>query len=99
MDNEILIYAFRYAFGRMTHAPAVVARNIRALMPSMTKTDKMLWIARIEEAAQDRPVGWEWDHEVWAELYADLWKSVGVDNHKPLSTYKMTRADQHESNP
>lgn len=74
MDNEILIYAFRYALGRSTYATGTVQRAINENWNSMESHERQLIQREILEAKERDGLGMkEIDAPGWLailELYA-----------------------------
>lgn len=64
VEREILIFAMRYALGRMTFAPTIVIENIKNNIRSFTQNDIKLLIRDIE---QQEPFGYgmKCDEETW----------------------------------
>lgn len=62
VDRDILFYAFRYALGRRSYAPAVVVDNIKANIRNISKGDIKAYIREISECDD---LGDEMDVRFW----------------------------------
>jgi hypothetical protein len=71
-DEDILIYAFRYALGRMTYAVSTVANEIKRRAADLSPKAKALIVKEITEAESDNRLGMKMDAEYWREVRALL---------------------------
>lgn len=62
VDREILIFAFRYALGRMTYAPYTVMDNIKTNIKDISTEDIELYLKEINECNN---YGMEMDSQCW----------------------------------
>lgn len=62
VKHDILIYAFRYALGRMTYAPVSVMDAIKDNLSELKDDDIHLYIKEIEECEN---YGMEMDKKEW----------------------------------
>ena len=67
VDREILMYAMRYALGRMTFAPMTVVENIKHNIDLFTKGSLETMIREIEEQESygRQALGMNCDIETW----------------------------------
>ena len=71
VERDILIYATRYALGRMTFAGATVLENIQHNIDLFSANDLKLLIRDIDEQ-KNYGYGMECDEELWLGLRAYL---------------------------
>ena len=64
VSKDILIFAMRYALGRMTFAPTIVIENIKSNMLNFTPNEIDIMIKDIEYQA-GFGYGHECDEELW----------------------------------
>jgi len=67
-DRLILIAAFRYALGRASYMPAVVAEQIAASWNDMTEYDRKLFHGEIREAIDRGCAGMSCDVATWQRI-------------------------------
>ena len=67
VSKDILIFAMRYALGRMTFAPTIVIENIKSNMLNFTPNEIDIMIKDIEYQA-----GFGYGHECDEELWLDF---------------------------
>ena len=67
-DRLILIAAFRYALGRMTYMPSVVAGAIESCWPELTEHDRRLIRNEINEAIERGHIGMQCDAATWGRV-------------------------------
>ena len=67
-DRLILISAFRYALGRATYMPGVVAAEIKRQWPNLSESDRGLFRREIKEAIDRGMAGMECDVATWEGL-------------------------------
>lgn len=67
-DRLILIAAFRYALGRMTYMPSVVAGAIESCWPELTGHDRRLFKNEISKAIELGHVGMQCDAATWGRI-------------------------------
>lgn len=67
-DRLILIAAFRYALGRMTYMPSVVAGAIESCWPELTEHDRRLIKNEINEAIERGHIGMQCDAATWCRV-------------------------------
>lgn len=67
VDREILMYAMRYALGRMTFAPMTVVENIKHNIDLFSEGDLEIFIRDIEEQESygRQALGMNCDVETW----------------------------------
>jgi hypothetical protein len=65
MSSSILIYAFRYALGRMTYAVSEVADALIENKDIFSESHKELICREIREAIADNCAGHDCDVETW----------------------------------
>ena len=72
-SREMLIYAFRYALGRMSAAPSTMIFIIGANLKSISNEDLKLFIREINEADDNNMLGMEdIDKPMWLRLKDEL---------------------------
>lgn len=76
-ERTIVVFAFRYALGRRTYAPSLVAGYITEHLDSFTETDRRQMAEEIEDAERDALLGDAGDAAVWLELKDRLMKREG----------------------
>ena len=69
-DRLILIAAFRYALGRCSYMPSVVAGAITQCWPSLTEHDQRLIRREIAEAIERGHAGMSCDVATWRRILA-----------------------------
>ena len=79
-DRLILIAAFRYALGRMTYMPSVVAGAIESCWPELTEHDRKLFQNEINEAIEWGHVGMQCDAATWGRIL----ELGGNDDKRPV---------------
>ena len=68
-DFSIVVFcAFRYALGRMTYMPSIVAEFIQTNIKDIKTSDIRLMIKEIEEANEDNLLGMDFDVRMWLRL-------------------------------
>ena len=70
--ETLLIYAQRYAIGRMTYAPTEVATLVRKYMPYATTGALNILIQDIEQQADVDMLGDVCDVKTWLDLLNEL---------------------------
>lgn len=73
-DEHILHFALRYALGRKTGAPAIVADAVRENMERLRPSTKLQMRREIEDALDCGLAGDNCDLMVWRQLAEDLKK-------------------------
>ena len=68
VHRDILVYAMRYALGRMSYAPMIVVENIKRNIDFFTPHQIELLIKDIEELKNFGGYGTEYNKIVWAEF-------------------------------
>ena len=68
VERDILVYAMRYALGRMSYAPTTVVDNIKRNIDFFTPHQIELLIKDIEEQKDFGGYGMEYDKKVWMEF-------------------------------
>lgn len=91
MNEMILFCAFRYALGRRTSAPSLVAEEIMKNMGSISAYGKRQMIKEIEDA---QFLGDECDKMVWLSLKDALMKAVNMKE----KYYALFSCDAHKAN-
>lgn len=61
-DRNILLFAFRYALGRMSYAPGMVMNAIKDNIENISSNDIRQYIAEIEECSE---CGMTFDKTAW----------------------------------
>ena len=69
-DRLILIAAFRYALGRMSYMPSVVAGVLTQCWPDLTEHDQRLIRREIAEAIERGHAGMSCDVATWRRVLA-----------------------------
>ena len=69
-DRLILIAAFRYALGRMSYMPSVVAGVITQCWSSLTEHDQRLIAREITDAIERGHAGMDCDVATWRRVLA-----------------------------
>ena len=90
MNEMILFCAFRYALGRRTSAPSLVAEEIMKNMGSISAYGKRQMIKEIEDA---QSLGDECDKMVWLSLKDALMKAVNMKE----KYYVLFSCDAHKA--
>ena len=91
VDREMMIFAFRYALGRMTYAPSTVVDNIKANIDKISTGDIQLYIKEIKEFKQ---YGMEMDKKHWLNFVDYLQKELFKREGKfPDVLYKIKEGD------
>lgn len=68
VESSILVFAMRYAMGRQTFAPKIVADNIIANLTLFSCEELELIIRDIDEYDKQFSFGMEYDREMWLIL-------------------------------
>lgn len=76
-ERTIVVFAFRYALGRRTYAPSLVAGYITEHLDSFTEHELNQMADEIEDAERDGLLGDACDAAVWLELKDRLLKREG----------------------
>ena len=63
-----LLFAFRYALGRMSTAPSYVVRDLKRNWNNFDETHKKLIKEEIKEAMKENRAGMSCDIENWNEI-------------------------------
>jgi hypothetical protein len=66
--HDILICAFRYAIGRCTYTPSIVAETITDEWPDLSKENRRLIQSEIRYAIERNRAGMDCDVEIWEEI-------------------------------
>lgn len=90
MNEMILFCAFRYALGRRTSAPSLVAEEIMKNMDSISAYGKRQMIKEIGEALS---LGDECDKMVWLSLKDALMKAINMKE----KYYALFSCDAHKA--
>ena len=90
MNEMILFCAFRYALGRRTSAPSLVAEEIMKNMGSISAYGKRQMIKEIEDA---QFLGDECDKMVWLSLKDALMKAINMKE----KYYALFSCDAHKA--
>ena len=69
-DRLILIAAFRYALGRCSYMPSVVAEALAQCWPDLTEHDQRLIKREIAEAIERGHAGMDCDVATWRRVLA-----------------------------
>ena len=67
-QREILLYAFRYALGRMTYSTMTMQHAITEAWPLLNDGTKALIKREIRQANEDDMIGMECDRQGWLKL-------------------------------
>mgnify|MGYP003615389161 CR=1 FL=1 len=70
--QQFIIYAERYAIGRMTYVPSEVNNIIRKYLPRITNNTLGVLIQDIESEAYRDMLGMDFDTKMWLVLLAVL---------------------------
>lgn len=65
VDRDILFFAFRYALGRSSYAPASITENIKHNIDNLSDGDLRAYIREIEECGN---LGHDMDIRHWNEF-------------------------------
>lgn len=76
IEPAVLVYAFRYALGRMTYAPSDVQAAILGNLHMIPVNDKLLYIREVEEALNRQAAGMDHDAAGWASFAARVRASL-----------------------
>lgn len=76
VDESILIYAFRYALGRMSYAVTDVASELEKNADKLDTRERKRTIREIEDALDAGRAGMPMDQERWREV-AERLRKVG----------------------
>lgn len=68
IPREIMIYAFRYALGRMSVAPSYVVEELEKQWPYLKSHDKALIKREIGQAIEDNSAGMACDVSEWRKV-------------------------------
>lgn len=68
VERDILVFAMRYALGRMTFAPITVIENIKHNIDLLNENDIKLLIKDIEEQKDFGGYGMNCDEKVWMDF-------------------------------
>lgn len=71
-ERLIAVFAFRYALGRQTYAPGVVAEHITRHLASFPEHERRQLTQEIDRAEEDGMLGDACDAAVWRGLRATL---------------------------
>ena len=67
-DRLVLLSAFRYALGRKTYIPSVIADQIKSCWIDLTESDRNLIKREISEAIERGHAGHKCDVDRWNEI-------------------------------
>lgn len=70
--QQFIIYAERYAIGRMTYVPSEVNQIIRKYLPRISSNTLGVLIQDIELEADRDMLGMDFDKKMWLELLETL---------------------------
>ena len=76
-DREILIYAFRYALGRMTYSTLTVSNEIINNWDEISLGDQQLFQKEIKEAIEENRAGMDCDVASWMKVLELPLKTIG----------------------
>ena len=79
VDRHVLAFAFRYAMGRRSTAPCIVADNIKANICNISSGEIELYIKEIDECEN---YGMEMDKRLWLDLRELLCDELRKRNNK-----------------
>jgi len=68
VSDHTLFFAFRYALGRMSTAPSIVADDLKRNWYLLNKNTKERIKEEINEAIEKKTIGMECDKDVWEEI-------------------------------
>ena len=68
VSDHTLFFAFRYALGRMSTAPSIVADDLKRNWDEFEPSTKKLIKEEIIKAIEDKKVGMKMDEETWQEI-------------------------------
>jgi hypothetical protein len=74
--DSVILFAFRYALGRMTYAPYDVIRAVKNHSDILSQNTKNLIVKEIKERVSQgmKGLGWDCDARAWIELVEFLTK-------------------------
>ncbi len=74
--DSLVLFAFRYALGRMTYAPYEVIRAVKKHSDILSQNTKSLIVKEIKERVSQgmKGLGWDCDARAWIELVEFLTK-------------------------
>jgi len=67
-QREMIIYAFRYALGRMTYSVSTMVRIIDNNWDNLSKSDRELIQREIQDAIVGKWIGMKCDKELWETI-------------------------------
>lgn len=67
-DRIVLVCAFRYALGRKTYTPTIIADTLIANWGHISDGDKALYKREIEDAIDRQKAGMDCDVETWKRI-------------------------------
>ena len=67
-SRDILIYAFRYALGRMSYSVSIVRDEIARNWSQLSEGDRKLYHREIREAISNNRAGMECDIRTWSTI-------------------------------
>ena len=68
VSDHTLFFAFRYALGRMSTAPSIVADDLKKNWHLLNEVTKKMIKEEINEAIQKGRIGMKCDRDVWEEI-------------------------------
>ena len=68
VSDHTLFFAFRYALGRMSTAPSIVADDLKRNWHLLDSGTKKRIKEEINEAIEKKTIGMECDKDVWEEI-------------------------------
>lgn len=84
VERDILIYAMRYALGRMTFAPTTVMDNIRHNIDLFSLDSLRLLIRDIDEQPSFGGYGMECDERLWLDFREYLEDVISKREYKKI---------------
>jgi len=67
-DRLVLICAFRYALGRMTYVPGVIAEEVKKQWLNLNSGDRELIKREVKEAIDHKAAGMDCDVRTWQQF-------------------------------
>lgn len=67
-QNEMLVYAFRYALGRSTNAPHAVVRVLKQAWPTLPTHERKIYKKEIAEAIDNNQARHDIDKQAWLSI-------------------------------
>ena len=82
VEPATLMMAFRYALGRQTYAPTMIAEEIRCNMRKLSTDYLGIMADQIQHEYEYDGLGEDCDVRTWMELQRDIEKELGRREHE-----------------